>query len=121
MILFIGADILIKARIEQPCTIACPLDIPRLQHIAWYRCTTGEECRNDWDKNRIAHIQDMKDVIVDYPGRFEVLLNGTLTIKEVQADDDGKLYLCKGEIQFSGTVQNTTIVEIIKGIKLQNC
>lgn len=111
---------MIKARIDQPSTIPCPLDIPKLLHLAWYRCTTVDECITAWDKYRIAHIVDMTNVYVDYPDRYGLELNGTLTIKEVQQEDDGKLYICRGMIQHSGLVENTTILNITRGMKLQN-
>ena len=89
-------------------------------HIAWYRCTKDDLCRKDWDKHRIAHIEDMAKVHDDYPGRFGVELNGTLTIKKVLPEDDGMRYICRGMIQHSGMVENTTIVKITRGMRLKH-
>ncbi len=91
-----------------------------LLHLAWYRCTTVDECRTDWDKYRIGHIVDMTNVYVDYPKRYGLVLNGTLTVKDVLPEDDCKLYICRGLIQHSGVVENITIVNITKGMKLRN-
>lgn len=103
----------IKARIGQKVSIPCPLDIPQLINIAWYRCAIEDECRNYWDKHRVAHI-DNKTVYVHYPKKYELETNGTLTILETNPEDDKILYICKGKIQFSETVDNVTILEIIK-------
>ena len=112
---------MVKARIEQPLNIPCLLDIKKLLHLAWYRCTTVEECRTDWVKHRIAHIEEMRDVYDDYPDRYGVKLNGTLTINKILPEDDGKIYICLGKIQFSGMVENITVVKIIEGMILQKC
>lgn len=112
---------MIEARIEKPCNIPCLLDIPKLLHIGWYCCSTTEECRADWDKHRVAHVEEMKYVYIDYQDKYGVELNGTLTIKKVLPEDDGKIYICRGRIQFSETVENTTMVKIIEGMILQNC
>ena len=104
----------IKARIGQNVSIPCPLDIPSLINIAWYRCTIEDDCRNYWDKHRVAHI-DNKTVYVHYPKKYELETNGTLTIFETRPEDDKILFICKGKIQFSETVDNVTILEIIKG------
>ena len=120
MVLLTGAlnepENVIKAtcRIKQPCNIPCPLDIPKLLHVGWYCCPKIEECRADWDKHRVAHVQDMKHAYIDYD-KYGVQLNGTLTIKKVLPEDDGKTYICRGKIQLSGTVENTTVVTIIEG------
>jgi len=103
----------IKARIGQNVSIPCPLDIPLLINIGWYRCTKEDDCRNNWDEHRVAHIDNKTLVYVDYPKKYELETNGTLTIFEIIPDDDEKLFICKGKIQFSETVDSVTILEII--------
>lgn len=105
----------IKARIGQNVSIPCPLDIPKLIHIGWYRCTLEDDCRNHWDKHRVAHIENKTLVYVDYPNKFELKTNGILTIIEITPEDDYKVFICKGKEQFSGTVDNVTILKIITG------
>ena len=82
--------------------------------MSWNRCLTEDQCRADWDKYRIAHIKDMTKVYVDYPERFELNTNGTLTIKEVLPEDDNKIFICRGRGPFE-TVENITVLEIIRG------
>lgn len=110
-----------KARIEEKLSMPCPLDIPRLLHLAWNRCTTEDQCRANWDKYRIARITDKTIVYVDYPERYELATNGTLTVKEVIPEDDNKLFICRGIIRYEENVENITVLEIIRGMKMQNC
>ena len=51
---------------------------------------------------------------MDYPERFELNTNGTLTIKEVLPEDDNKIFICRGRGPFE-TVENITVLEIIRG------
>ena len=102
----------VKVRIGQNVSIPCPLDIPVLIDIAWYRCSIENDCRKHWDKHRVAHIFNKTLVYVDHPKKYELETNGTLTIFEIIPEDDKKLFICKGKIQFSGTVDNVTILEI---------
>ena len=105
----------IKARIGQNVSIPCPLDIPVLIYIGWYQCTIEDDCRSHWDEHRVAHVDNKTLVYVDYPKKYELETNGTLTIFDIVPEDDEKLFICKGKIQFSATVENITILEIITG------
>jgi len=62
----------------------------------------------------------MKEIHVDYPERYELAANGTLTIKEVKSEDDNKILICRGMTRF-GKEENITVLEIIRGMKMQNC
>ena len=85
-----------------------------LVQIGWFRCSTENDCINDWDDHRVAHI-DNKTEYVDYPSKYKLQPDGTLTIFDIVPEDDKELFICKGEIQFSGTKDNVTILEIIPG------
>ena len=113
----------IEAAIEQPNTIPCGLDIPKLLHVGWYRCTTPDECRMDWDKSLIAHIQNKTKVHIVYPDRYDLNTDGNLIVKvaSILPEDGGKWFICRGKIQFQETMENSIILEIAKGEKLQNC
>lgn len=110
----------VKATIGKPISLACPLNIQRLLHLSWNRCSAEDQCRKDWDKSRISYITDMKNIYVDYPERYELAANGTLTIKEVKPEDDNKILICRGMTRF-GKEENITVLEIIRGMKMQNC
>jgi len=62
----------------------------------------------------------MTKIYVDRPERYELAANGTLTIKEVLPEDDNKIFICRGMIRF-GKVENITVLEIIRGMKMQYC
>lgn len=124
VILLTGASHLqnrVKARIGKKLSMNCPLPISRLLHMSWNRCATEDQCRANWDKSRIARITDKTIVSVDHPERYELGTNGTLTVKEVIPQDDNKLFICRGKIRYEENVENVTVLEIIRGMKVQNC
>ena len=86
--------------------------------MAWYICSTAEHCRADWDRHRIGHIENMSDVSVDYPEKFDVSLNATLSITEVLPEDDRKVFICRGKVQYVGIKEHATLIEIATGMIL---
>ena len=89
-----------------------------LLDAAWYMCATAEHCTTDWDRHRIAHIENMTDVSVDYPDKFDLSLNATLSITEILPDDDRKVFICRGKVQYVGIKEHATLIEIATGMIL---
>lgn len=74
----------------------------------------------EWDKFLIAHIYNKTKVHVAYPDRYNLDNDGNLIVKEVLPEDDRKWFICRGRIQYQATIENSTILKIAKGEKLQN-
>ncbi|RMX59452.1 hypothetical protein pdam_00015665, partial [Pocillopora damicornis] len=70
-----------------PCSESS--DLENVEHIAWFRCSTAD-CELNWNKLRIAHVQNVEETIADNPN-FDVFTNGTLLIRKVLPVDDGKI------------------------------
>lgn len=106
----------VRATINKPVSLKCTLPIPlvNLTHLAWNWCSTEDQCRADWDKHRIAHITDKTEVHLDYPERYKLDSNGTLTIKEVLPEDDNKVFICLGTVALIDVEENTTVLKIIR-------
>lgn len=107
----------VRATINKPLSLKCtlPILLVNLTYLSWNRCSTEDQCRADWDKHRIAHITDKTEVHLDYPERYKLDTNGTLTIKEVLPEDDNKVFICRGTVALIGVEENTTVLKIISG------
>ncbi len=62
----------------------------------------------------------MTNVLVDYPDRYDLEIDGNLTVKMVLPVDDGMRFICRGRIQHHEEMENSTILEITRGATLQN-
>ena len=113
-----SATMNVTVRIHQRYLLACSAfsDQESVKDIGWYRCTTND-CEHEWDKHRIAHVQNMRETISDNPN-FEVYTNGTLVIKRVLPVDDGKIFHCSAETNTKTHISSTTRLSITKG---DNC
>ena len=88
-----------------------------LKYFAWFECPNIEQmkqCRKDRDKYRKAWIKN-RTVINHYPEEFKLSVNRTLSILKMSPKYDGAVFLCIGEIEHHGALENTTIIQIIKG------
>ena len=73
-----------------------------------------KECRKDRDKYRKAWIKNRK-VINHYPDEYKLSVDRTLSILKISPKYDGTVFLCIGEIEYHEALENTTIIQIIKG------
>ncbi|XP_022785117.1 immunoglobulin superfamily member 10-like isoform X2 [Stylophora pistillata] len=109
-----SATMNVTVRIHQRYLLACSAfsDQESVKDIGWYRCTTND-CEHEWDKHRIAHVQNMRETISDNPN-FEVYTNGTLVIKRVLPVDDGKVFICIANRKYVGKKQSNTNLSVAK-------
>ena len=109
----IAAKVTVKIHERRLLSCSTSSDPENVKHIGWYRCST-DDCAHDWDKFRIAHVQNMRVTIPDNPN-FEVYTNGTLVIKKVLPVDDRKMFICIAQKTLIGRERSTTILHIAKG------
>mgnify|MGYP000114421428 CR=1 FL=1 len=109
----IAAKVTVKIHERRLLSCSASSDPENVKHIGWYRCSTGD-CAHDWDKFRIAHVQNMRVTIPDNPN-FEVYTNGTLVIKKVLPVDDGKMFICVAEERHIGRKRSRTILHVDEG------
>ena len=109
----IAAKVTVKIHERRLLSCSASSDPENVKHIGWYRCST-DDCAHDWDKFRIAHVQNMRVTIPDNPN-FEVYTNGTLVIKKVLPVDDRKMFICIAQKTLIGRERSTTILHIAKG------
>ena len=111
----IGVKREVTLKINQSFQLACPAfsDPENVTSIGWHRCSS-DDCEHDWDKFKIAHVQNRNETIADNPN-FEVNTDGTLFIKRVQPVDDGKMFICSAIEKHVGIKRSTTILHIAKG------
>ncbi|XP_058973173.2 protein sidekick-2-like isoform X1 [Pocillopora verrucosa] len=109
-----GSAAKVTVKIHERRLLSCSTssDPENVKHIGWYRCYT-DDCANDWDKFRIAHVKNMRVTIPDNPN-FEVYTNGTLVIKKVLPVDDRKMFICIAQKTLIGRERSTTILHIAK-------
>ena len=88
-----------------------------LKYFAWFECPNieqMEQCRNDRDKYRKAWIKNR--TVIDHDSEeFKLSVNRTLSILKMSPKYDGAVFLCIGEIEHHEALENTTIIQIIKG------
>mgnify|MGYP002259963497 CR=1 FL=1 len=113
-----GNRILVKidaADVQVTCSI--DTDGLPLKNFAWFECPNMEQmkqCRKDRDKYRKAWIKN-GTVINHYPEEYKLSVNRTLSILKISPKYDGTVFLCIGEIEYHEALENTTIIQIIKG------
>lgn len=118
---FFSSGIILKSKVAEvtvkiherrllPCSESS--DLENVEHIGWFRCSTAD-CELNWNKLRIAHVQNVEETIADNPD-FDVFTNGTLLIRKVLPVDDGKMFICKTQKTFEGVGGSTTILNIKK-------
>ena len=73
-----------------------------------------KECREDRDKYRKAWIKN-GTVINHNPDDYKLSEDRTLSILKISPKYDGAVFLCIGEIEYHEALENTTIIQIIKG------
>ncbi|RMX59446.1 hypothetical protein pdam_00015662 [Pocillopora damicornis] len=85
------AELHVTVKLHERHLLACSSfrNPENVKHISWYRCSS-HDCEHDWDRFLIAHVQNMTETISNDPN-FEVYTNGTLVIKKVLPEDDGKM------------------------------
>ena len=109
----IVAEVTVKIHERRLLTCSESSDLENVEHIGWFRCSAAD-CELNWNKFRIAHVQNVKETIADNPN-FDVYTNGTLLIRKILPVDDGKMFICKTQKTFEGTGGSTTILNIKKG------
>ena len=73
-----------------------------------------KQCRKYRDKYRKAWIKN-KTVINHYPEEYKLSVNRALIILKMSPKYDRAVFLCIGEIEYHEALENTTIIQIIKG------
>ena len=118
----IGADPGFTVKVLERKLLACSVasDPGNLKHVSWYLCSSNPEkdgCDSDGKTILIAQVRSTggkkhKNVPDQ---KFDVYDNGTLVIKEVIAEYDGKMFLCSAWVDLKERDSFAAILNIAEG------
>lgn len=116
----IGADPGFTVKVLERKLLACSIasDPGNLKHVDWYLCSSNPEKDGcDSDRKTIAQVRSKKGKkqkkVPDQ--KFDVYDNGTLVIKEVIAEYDGKMFLCSAWVDLKERDSFVAILNIAEG------